>query len=119
MDAHHRVVRPVRARRPGLSREGGPGGGGDAVAGWVTDPRTVSSPPERAVWLSLVTPLVIQLFERTILGFRNRRMAVSPDGQRFLLLAPAAENADSEATPSQIVFVQHWFEELRRLVPTN
>ena len=62
-----------------------------------------------------------QLFERTLtlFGVVNRRMAVSPDGQRFLLLATATENADSEAAPSQLILVQNWFEELRRLVPTN
>ena len=60
-----------------------------------------------------------QLFERSILGGNNRRMAVSPDGQRFLLLANATENVDGEAAPSQIIVVQNWFEELRRRVPTN
>ena len=52
-------------------------------------------------------------------GVGRRRMAVSPDGQRFLLLANATENADGEAAPSQLIVVQHWFEELRRLVPTD
>ncbi len=46
-------------------------------------------------------------------------MAVSPDGQRFLLLTNASETADSEAAPSQLIVVQNWFEELRRLVPTD
>ena len=46
-------------------------------------------------------------------------MAVLPDGQRFLLLAEATENADGEAVPSQVIVVENWFEELRRLVPTN
>ena len=46
-------------------------------------------------------------------------MAVSPDGQQFLLLASATETADGEATPSQVIVVQNWFEELRRLVPTD
>ena len=45
-------------------------------------------------------------------------MAVSPDGERFLLLANATENADGEATQPQVIVVQNWFEELRRLVPT-
>ncbi len=41
-----------------------------------------------------------QLFDRFIILGRNRRMAVSPDGQRFLLLADATTgNADGEATP--------------------
>ena len=61
-----------------------------------------------------------QLFEQIIIiGGNNRRMALSPDGQRFLLFANATENADSEAAPSQLIVVQNWFEELRRLVPVN
>ena len=60
-----------------------------------------------------------QLFERVLFGGRARRMAVLPDGQRFLLLAEATENADGEAVPSQVIVVENWFEELRRLVPTN
>ena len=46
-------------------------------------------------------------------------MAVSPDGQWFLLLATATENTDGEAAPSQVIVVQDRFEELRRLVPTD
>ena len=61
-----------------------------------------------------------QLFERDFVGsVLSRQMAVPPDGQRFLLLADATENADGEAALSQIILVQNWFEELRRLVPTN
>ncbi len=62
---------------------------------------------------------LIQLFERTIFGQRSRQMAVSPDGQRFLLLATATENADGEAIQPQVIVVQNWFEDLRRLVPTD
>jgi hypothetical protein len=60
-----------------------------------------------------------QLFERNIVGGRNRRMAVSPDGRRFLLLANATQNTDSEAARSQIIVVQNWFEELRQRVPAG
>ena len=61
-----------------------------------------------------------QVFERPrVGGGANRRMAVSPDGQRFLLLANAPENADGDAAQPQIIVVQNWFEELRRRVPTN
>ncbi len=37
-----------------------------------------------------------QLFEWNFPPGNSRRMAVSPDGQRFLLPAIATENADSE-----------------------
>jgi hypothetical protein len=49
----------------------------------------------------------------------NRRMAVSPDGQRFLLLADATWGTDSDAARSRLIGVQNFFEELRRLVPTD
>jgi len=41
---------------------------------------------------------------------------VSPDGQRFLMVKP--EQAASTSL-TQIVVVQNWFEELKRLVPTG
>ena len=42
---------------------------------------------------------------------------VAPDGQRFLMLEPVT-SADGVAASSEIVLIQHWFDELRRLVPT-
>ena len=47
----------------------------------------------------------------------NRRMAVAPDGQRFLLFVDATSSADT--TPPQIIVVQNWFSELERLVPVD
>ncbi len=38
---------------------------------------------------------------------------ISPDGQRFLMIKEAGANQ------SQINVVLNWFEELKRLVPTN
>ena len=46
-------------------------------------------------------------------GNISRRVAISPDGQRFLMLKEGA------APLPGIVVVQNWFEELKRLVPTN
>ena len=40
---------------------------------------------------------------------------MSADGQRFLMVKPPAKQA---AAP-QIIVVQNWFEELRRLVPVK
>jgi hypothetical protein len=60
-----------------------------------------------------------QLFDWTFAGGTNRRIAVSPDGKRFLLLANATENGDSEAGRSQVVVVQNWFEELKQRVPAG
>ncbi len=43
---------------------------------------------------------------------------IGPGGERFLFLreAATADNADGSA---RFIVVQNWFEELRRLVPTN
>ena len=47
----------------------------------------------------------------------GRSYDVSPDGQRFLLIKGGG--ADGAAAPASIVVVQHWVEELKRLVPTK
>jgi hypothetical protein len=43
---------------------------------------------------------------------------VSPDGQRFLMLKGDASHQQTSGPP-QIVLVQHWFDELKRLVPSK
>jgi hypothetical protein len=43
---------------------------------------------------------------------------VSPDGQRFLMLKEVGGTDQAAATTSLIV-VQHWNEELKRLVPVK
>jgi eukaryotic-like serine/threonine-protein kinase len=43
--------------------------------------------------------------------------AITRDGRRFLVSIPADTKA--ELQPPRIVVVQNWFEELKRLVPTN
>ena len=42
---------------------------------------------------------------------------VTADGQRFLMVQSTV-STDS-AAPASIILVQNWFEELRRLVPTD
>jgi hypothetical protein len=42
---------------------------------------------------------------------------VSPDGQRFMMIKPGESTASSSLT--QIVVVQNWFQELKRLVPAG
>ena len=49
-------------------------------------------------------------------GFVGRTYDISPDGQRFLMVKPANE---PNAPPPQLVVVQHFDEELKRLVPTK
>jgi len=57
-----------------------------------------------------------RLFASTNLHFGNlaRMYDISPDGQRFLMLA---DSGDRAAVSPQIVVVQNWLEELKRLVP--
>jgi Tol biopolymer transport system component len=50
-------------------------------------------------------------------GFFARMYDVSPDGRRFLL-SKAGDTDDAVPAP-QIVVVQNWFEELKRLAPAN
>jgi hypothetical protein len=46
----------------------------------------------------------------------NASYDVSRDGRRFLMVQPSARES---ATPTQIIVVLNWHEELKRLVPTN
>jgi serine/threonine-protein kinase len=45
-----------------------------------------------------------------------RHYDVSPDGQRFLMIKDGAAR-DPNATPANLVFVEHWVEELKSRVP--
>jgi hypothetical protein len=47
---------------------------------------------------------------------RARTYDISPDGERFLVLKPVE---DTQTAPAQIVVVQNWLEEVKRLVPTG
>ena len=51
-------------------------------------------------------------------GPAGRTYDVSPDGQRFLMIKDNA-GIDDTSAPAQIILVQNWFEELKRLVPVN
>jgi Tol biopolymer transport system component len=51
-------------------------------------------------------------------GNPGRTYDLSPDGQRFLMIKQGG-GSDQTATPSSLIVVQHWFEELKRLVPTK
>ena len=50
--------------------------------------------------------------------FLGRTYDVSPDGRRFLMIKPVG-SPDATDAPASFVVVQHWVEELKRLVPTN
>ena len=50
-------------------------------------------------------------------GLTGRTFDISPDGQRFLMMTERGR--DRAGTSPQIVVVQNWTEELKRLVPTK
>jgi serine/threonine-protein kinase len=50
----------------------------------------------------------------------DREWDIAPDGERFLLVNPGEVAAtDAGATQPQMIVVLNWFEELKRLVPTD
>ena len=53
------------------------------------------------------------LFERSSLALGYD---IHPDGQRFLMIKPATEEVSA---PTELILVLNWFEELKRLVPTD
>ena len=61
------------------------------------------------------TPVV--LFEGDYVTARGRGYDVAPDGQRFLMIKQGG--SDDASAPQNLILVLNWFEELRRLVPTD
>jgi hypothetical protein len=54
----------------------------------------------------------------TLPTYAGRFFDVSPDGRRFLLMKHSVRMSQDSSLPT-ITIVQNWFEELRRIVPTN
>ena len=48
----------------------------------------------------------------------HRTYDVSRDGQRFLVLKDGGRSADDDSAAANVIVVQNWFTELRRLLPT-
>ncbi len=49
----------------------------------------------------------------------GRTYDVSPDGQRFLAINTVPLETDADVSRPQINVITNWFDELKRLVPTN
>ena len=64
------------------------------------------------------TQLIKEGYATVTGGFLGRTYDISPDGQRFLMIKDGPGTAQAAASVTLIV-VQHFDEELRRLVPTN
>jgi serine/threonine protein kinase len=66
-------------------------------------------------WTATTPTLVVKEGYFTNLSWWGRSYDVSSDGQRFLMIKEGG--ADGTAAPTSIIVVQHWVEELKRLVP--
>jgi Tol biopolymer transport system component len=74
-------------------------------------------PVQTTPTLTVGTP--VKLFEGPYFrGLNLRTYDVSPDGLRFLMIKEVGSGEDTSERP-RIIIVQNWFEELKRLVPTN
>jgi hypothetical protein len=73
--------------------------------------------PRGDVWNADTARKVVDARYFTTAASVGRSYDVSLDGQRFLLLKQAG--SDPAASPPEIIVVQHWDEELKRLVSTK
>ena len=70
-----------------------------------------------ASWVATTPALVVNEGYFTNPVWWGRSYDVSPDGQRFLMIKEGG--TDRSAAPTSLIVVQHWVEELKRLVPTD
>jgi eukaryotic-like serine/threonine-protein kinase len=73
--------------------------------------------PRGPTWSATKPSVVVKDGYFTNPTWWGRSYDVSPDGQRFLMIKEGSP--EENAQPTSLVVVQHWFEELKRLVPTN
>jgi serine/threonine-protein kinase len=75
---------------------------------------------ERAPSWAATTPtlLVKDGYSTSPGGFFGRTYDISPDGQRFLMIKEGGDT-DQTVAPLQLIVVQHWDQELKRLVPVK
>ena len=48
-------------------------------------------------------------------GFRSHTYDIAPDGERFLMI----RESENDTREGEIILVQNWLEELKRLVPVD
>ncbi len=63
--------------------------------------------------------MLLSLSSFLILDSRRSNYDIAPDGEHSLFLQSGAPAADDGGAAGGFIVVQNWFEELRRLVPTN
>ena len=69
------------------------------------------------LWVATTPTQVVKEGYLTVPQWWGLSYDISADGQRFLMLKEGA--ADGTSAPANIIVVQHWTEELKRLVPTK
>ena len=85
---------------------------------YVAPDTIMAVPVEAGKELVLGRPTVAVKGSFAVAVNTGRHYDVSPDGKRFLLLKDV-EDTNARETPPQLVLVQHWSEELKRLVPAR
>ena len=66
-------------------------------------------------WAATAPTVLLKAGYYTSPGNPSRTYDISPDGQRLLMVK---ESGGGSAAPASLVVVQHWLDELKRLVPT-
>ena len=66
-------------------------------------------------WAATAPTVLLKAGYYTSPGNPGRTYDISPDGQRLLMVK---EGGGGSAAPASLVVVQHWLDELKRLVPT-
>jgi len=101
---------PTPRRRLRISTEGG----GNPM--WARDGLYYSGPPDGELYFVPIAPgaeLPVRVTPQRLV----RALAISPDGQT--LVGSRSQNLGSAPSGSSLALVVNWFEELKRLVPTN
>ena len=68
-------------------------------------------------WAATTPALVVKEGYYTSPGNPGRTYDISPDGQRFLMIKD--RTAGQTAAPAGLIVIEHWVDELKRLVPTK
>ena len=69
-------------------------------------------------WAATTPTNLIKVASYSGRGNFGRTYDITPDDQRFLMTKEGG-GTDQTAAPWQLIVVQHWTEELKRLVPTK
>jgi serine/threonine-protein kinase len=86
---------------------------------YVAPDRALMTVPVESHGTTWSAGTVTKLFTKSYLSASiGRAYDVTKDGQRFLMMKEGG-GSDPIAAPPQIIVVQHWGEELKRLVPTK